>query len=161
LNRIGFLFGVAFGAVITAGRLNEYNVIHSGLRLTNLYMFFTMGSAVAVAMPLLFLLRRRGCISPVGGPLDLSRSPVERKHILGGLVFGAGWAVTGTCPAPALAMIGSGGGFGTIVVVGICFGLLARDWVVDRASGPTTERPGARETAPQPLGQPAAAVVDL
>jgi uncharacterized protein len=159
MNRIGFTFGMAFGAVITAGRLNEYNVIHSGLRLTNLYMFFTMGSAVLVAMPLLFLLQRRGWVSPLGGLLDLSRTRVERKHIFGGLVFGTGWAVTGTCPAPALAMVGSGGVLGLVVVAGICFGLILRDWVVDRAERPIV-KPELRRSA-QSIGQRATAIVDL
>lgn len=140
MKLIGTLFGFAFGAVITAGRMNEYNVIHDALRLTNLYVFFTMGSAVAVAMPLLYILHHRGWVTPLGGPLDLGRSAVERKHILGGVVFGTGWAVTGTCPAPALAMIGSGGFLGLIVVVGIFCGLLLRDTVADRGVSQNREQ---------------------
>lgn len=160
MNRLGFLFGLAFGAVITAGRMNEYNVIHDGLRLTNLYVFFTMGSAVAVAMPLLYLLRRRNHVTRLGGPLDLGRSRVERKHIYGGLVFGAGWAITGTCPAPALAMAGSGGVLGLVVVAGIGLGLLFRDVVVDRQA----HRQIQRETAAASIRSTrvgAAAVMDL
>jgi uncharacterized membrane protein YedE/YeeE len=159
VKRLGFLFGVAFGAAITAGRMNEYNVIHNGLRLTNLYVFFTMGSAVAVALPLLLLLRRRGWVTPLGGKLDISPSRIERKHIYGGLVFGLGWAVAGTCPAPALAMIGSGGPLGLFVVAGICCGLILRDVQVDRAA----RRAVTRENAPQahPIVPNAVATVDL
>ena len=129
---IGFLFGGAFGALITAGRLNEYDVIHSGLRLTNLYMFFVMGSAVVVAAAMLVVLRRLRWVTPLGGPLSLAPGRVERKHITGGVAFGVGWAVTGTCPAPALAMAGSGGILGLFVVAGICGGLMLRDAVTDR-----------------------------
>lgn len=160
MNRIGFLFGAAFGGVITAGRLNEYQVIHDGLRLTNLYMFFTMGSAMLIAASLLFLLRRRGWVTPLGGRLELSSCPVERKHILGGLVFGTGWAVAGTCPAPALAMAGSGGVLGLVLVVGIFCGLVLRDGVVDRAARRYTARVGAQRE-PRPASSPAATVVDL
>jgi uncharacterized membrane protein YedE/YeeE len=134
MKYIGFLFGGAFGARVTAGRLNEYNVIHNGLRLTNLYMFFVMGSAVAVAMVLLFILRKCRWVTPTGGPLDLTPSRPERKHVTGGIVFGLGWAVTGTCPAPALAMVGSGGLLGLFVVAGIFSGLVLRDAVVDHAA---------------------------
>ena len=59
MNRIGFLFGLAFGFLIAAGRLNEYDVIHQGLLLRSPYMFLVMGSAVGVAMPVLWLLHRR------------------------------------------------------------------------------------------------------
>jgi uncharacterized membrane protein YedE/YeeE len=161
VNRLGFLFGAAFGAVITAGRMNEYNVIHNGLRLTNLYMFFAMGSAIAVSMPLLYLLRRRGWATPLGGSLDLSTSPIERKHVLGGLVFGTGWAVAGTCPAPALAMAGSGGLLGLIVVAGIFFGLHLRDVVVDRSARTAPTDSEAPERAPRVTPAGAASVVDL
>ena len=160
MNRIGFLFGCAFGGVITAGRMNEYNVIHDGLRLTNLYVFFVMGSAVLVAMSLLFVLRRRGWVTPLGGPLGLSPSRIQRKHIYGGLVFGAGWAVTGTCPAPALAMVGSGGVLGLAVIVGIWFGLGLRDAVVDRGAQPIAREEGTTVRRDRVPGG-AAAVVDL
>lgn len=148
MKRVGLLFGMAFGAAITAGRMNEYNVIHDGLRLTNLYIFFAMGSAVAVSMPFLFILRRRGWVTPMGGRLDLSRSRIERKHILGGVVFGIGWAVTGACPAPALAMIGSGGLLGLFVVAGICCGLLLRDAVADGTLSRLVRRNGNTQRVP-------------
>ncbi|MGH2443977.1 MAG: DUF6691 family protein [Chloroflexota bacterium] len=138
MKLLGFGFGLGFGAVITAGRFNEYNVIHDGLRLTNLYMFFAMASAIVVAMPLLYILRRAGWVTPLGGKLELSPSRIERKHILGGVVFGVGWAVTGTCPAPALAMAGSGGILGLVVVIGIFCGLMLRDSVVAPQSPSTS-----------------------
>ncbi|GAC1405873.1 MAG: hypothetical protein NVSMB52_19580 [Chloroflexota bacterium] len=162
MKRLGFLFGAAFGAVIAAGRLNEYNVIHDALRLTNLYVFFVMGSAVVVAMPLLYILRRRNWSTLFGGQLDLSHSPIERKHIYGGIVFGTGWAITGTCPAPALAMIGAGGALGLFVVAGIFFGLLLRDVVAERTSSSTqVDDTGATAPAGRPAHANLSPVVDL
>jgi uncharacterized membrane protein YedE/YeeE len=135
VNRIGFVFGMAFGAFISAGRLNEYATIHNGLRLQDFYMFLSMGSAVAVAMPVLWLLRRRAWTTPLGGPLELTPAKVERKYIYGGLTFGTGWAIAGTCPAPALSMVGAGGVMGVFVVLGLFGGIMLRDRVVERASG--------------------------
>jgi uncharacterized membrane protein YedE/YeeE len=97
-------------------------------------MFLTMGSAVAVALPLLWLLRRRSWTTPLGGPLALIPARIERKHIYGGVVFGTGWAIAGTCPAPALAMVGAGGVMGVFVVLGLFGGILLRDRVVERAA---------------------------
>ena len=145
MNRIGFLFGAAFGFLIAAGRLNEYDVIHEGLLLRSPYMFLVMGSAVAVAMPLLWLLQRRRWTTPLGGVLSLTPARPERKHVLGAMVFGTGWAVAGTCPGPALALTAGGGLLGIAVIVGIVAGLLLRDAVTERTQ-PAADGPSALPT---------------
>ena len=141
MNRIGFLFGLAFGFLLVAGRISDYDVIRRMLLLQELDLYFLMASAVGVAVPLLWLLQRRGWRTPLGGPLMLTRSPVERKHVLGGIVFGAGWALAGTCPGTVLAMVGSGGLLGLVVVAGLFVGVILRDAVVPQSqSQPTVQR---------------------
>lgn len=123
LNAIGLLFGALFGGLLAGARLHEYDTIHSMLRLDEAYVFLMMGSAIAVSAPLLWLLERRGMNTPFGGELSLSRSMPERHHIKGGAMFGAGWAIAGTCPAPALVMISSGALLGLVALPGIFLGL--------------------------------------
>lgn len=145
MNVIGFFAGLAFGFLITGAGLSDYNVIHSALKFENLSIYLIMGSAVGTAVPLLFVLRRLGWKTPFGGALSLTRTPVERKHVLGAVIFGTGWAVAGTCPAPALAMIGGGTVLGIVVVAGLFTGLLLRDAVAGRA-----ERVVAPRSTPEP-----------
>ena len=85
-----------------------------------------MGSAVGVAAPLLRLLQRRAWVTPLGGVRYLSPSAVGRHHIQGSVLFGAGWAIAGTCPGPALAMIRAGRLLGVIVVAGAFTGIALR-----------------------------------
>lgn len=132
---IGFLAGVAFGLLLAGAGLSDYNVIHNMLRLRDLEPYFFMGSAVAVAAPLLWLLSRRGHQTAFGGPLALTRGRVERRHILGSVVFGSGWALAGTCPAPALVMLGSGALLGAVVAAGLFAGLLVRETVEKQSVG--------------------------
>lgn len=160
MKRVGFLFGLGFGFFITAGQFNQYNVIHNALRLQDYYVFAVMGSAVLTAMPILFLLRRRNWVTPFGGPLAIQPSKIERKFVYGGLVFGTGWAVAGTCPAPALAMIGSGGVLGILVVAGIFSGLRLRDAVVERGRAEPAAGP-ERRSAPTHGSTRAVAQLDL
>jgi uncharacterized membrane protein YedE/YeeE len=61
---------------------------------------------------------------------------VERRHIAGSIVFGTGWAITGACPGPALAMLASGHVLGGVVVAGLFVGLLLRDQVARRQGLP-------------------------
>ena len=85
-----------------------------------------MASAVAVAMPLLWLFQKRGWRTPLGGQLEIAKAKVERKHLLGAMCFGTGWAVAGTCPGPALAMATGGSFLGLFVIAGLATGLWLR-----------------------------------
>ncbi len=127
MNLIGGLFGAGFGFVLAAAQLHEYDTIHKTLRLAEFDVFLLMGLAIGVSLPLLMILDRKGVNTVYGGKLKLSRSQIERHHIVGGALFGTGWALAGTCPAPALAMLSSGALYGAIAVVGLFIGLYLRD----------------------------------
>lgn len=123
LNLAGLFTGVLFGAVLAGMNLHEYDTIHEMLSLESFTIFGFMGSAVAVAAPLLWLLERRGVITPLGGRLSLSREMPRKHHVQGGIIFGLGWAIAGTCPAPALVMVASGAMLGLVAMAGIFIGL--------------------------------------
>jgi uncharacterized protein len=130
INRLGLLAGTAFGFLLSGSRLTDYDVIHRMLLFRDWQPFLIMGSAVAVAAPLLWVLQLRRWATPLGGPLHLAPSAIGRHHVQGSILFGAGWAIAGTCPGPALAMIGSGRLPGICVVAGIFAGIALRDAVV-------------------------------
>ena len=127
LNLIGLLFGAAFGGVLAASNLHEYDTIHAMLRFDELDVYFFMASAIAVSLPLLWLLEKRGVNTPFGGKLILSRSMPEKHHWQGGALFGVGWAIAGTCPAPALVMLSSGALLSLVAIPGIFLGLRLRE----------------------------------
>jgi len=139
LNLTGLVFGIAFGAVLAASNLHEYDTIHAMLRLDEFDVFWFMASAIAVSAPLLWVLERRGIRTPLGGDLSLSRVTPERHHVQGGALFGVGWAVAGTCPAPALLMISSGAMLGLVAVAGIFVGIHLRRRQVAMAPGPADD----------------------
>ncbi|NNE94810.1 MAG: YeeE/YedE family protein [Acidimicrobiales bacterium] len=132
MNVIGILFGIMFGAVLGASNLHEYDTIHNMLSLEEIDVFLFMGSAIAVSAPALWFLERRGFATPLGGDLKLSRPKPEAHHVKGGALFGIGWAIAGTCPAPALVMISSGAWMGLIALPGIFLGLHLRERQVVR-----------------------------
>jgi len=133
VNLVGLAFGTAFGFLIALGGLNDYEVIHNMLLLEDFQPYLIMGSAVVVAAPIVWLLERRNWTTPFAGPIRPGRSKTERHHIAGSAIFGTGWAVAGTCPAPALAMTGSGAMLGVVVAAGMFVGLMTRDYVETRA----------------------------
>ena len=136
MNLVGLAFGTAFGFLIALGGLNDYQVIHNMLLLEDFQPYLIMASAVAVAAPTLWVLERRHWTTTYGGELELARSRPQRHHIVGAAIFGTGWAVAGTCPAPALAMGASGAWLGFVVVGGLFAGLFARESVETRPADP-------------------------
>ncbi len=127
MNRTALLIGAAFGFLVTAAGLSNYQVIHDMLLLREPDVFLLMASAIAVAAPLLVILERRRLRTPLGGELKVQRLPITRRNIFGAAVFGGGWAIAGTCPGPALAQIASGRLSGLFTALGIFAGIAACD----------------------------------
>jgi uncharacterized membrane protein YedE/YeeE len=122
-NLIGLVFGAMFGGVLAAGSLHEYDTIHNMLRLDKFYVFGFMGSAIVIATFGLGILESRNTQTTLGGVISLQRSDVKANHIKGGVIFGSGWAIAGTCPAPVLVMLSSGAMLSLVVMAGIFIGL--------------------------------------
>lgn len=139
---LGLLFGAGFGFVLAAANLHEYDTIHNMLRLEEFDVFLLMGAAIGTSLPLLWWLENRKTKTALAGTLTLSRSKPARQHVVGGALFGIGWAVSGTCPAPALVMLVSGAGLAIITIVGLFVGLNLRDRQVARLAGTATAADG-------------------
>ena len=125
--------GIAFGFFLTASGLGDYRTIHRGLLLQDPYIFLMMAATIGTALPLLWLLQRRGARMP------LPHETPERRHLAGGALFGVGFGVTATCPGITVAMAGTGGLYGLVVLAGILIGLVWR--------GRTEPYPSARPAA--------------
>ena len=122
-NITGLAFGAMFGGVLAAGSLHEYNTIHNMLKLDEFYVFGFMGSAIVIATIGLGILESRNTKTSFGGTIVLQRSDIKANHLKGGVIFGSGWAIAGTCPAPVLVMLTSGVFLSLIVIAGIFIGL--------------------------------------
>ncbi|HVM20868.1 MAG TPA: DUF6691 family protein, partial [Egibacteraceae bacterium] len=119
--------GVVFGAALFATGMADYDVIHDGLLFRHAHLYLMMLATLATGVPLVELLRRRRVRSLFGGVVEVSRDAVERKHLAGGLVFGTGWAIAGTCPGAVAAMAASGKPLALVVIAGVAVGVTLRD----------------------------------
>jgi uncharacterized membrane protein YedE/YeeE len=125
--------GVVFGFLFTSSGFGNYATIHQALLLRSWYLYAVFASALAVATLGLALLRRSGT-TRFGGPLRLPHHPVQRRHIYGAAIFGAGFALSGACPASAIAMVATGGTGGLLVLAGLIGGLWLRG-LTERKTG--------------------------
>ena len=92
-----------------------------------------MAGAIAVSV-IPFHLASRRSTALLGGPMRLpTRSDIDRRLVLGSLVFGAGWGLAGYCPGPALASLLSGGAKPVIFVAAMVGGMLVFEWLESRS----------------------------
>jgi len=128
--------GVAFGFFLTASGLGDYHTIHDGLLLRDGYIFLMMIATIGTALTGLLLVERHRRRHPELPPLALPHESPQRRHLFGGAVFGVGFGVTATCPGITVAMAGTGGLYGLIVLAGILAGLHLRGRVEARQPSP-------------------------
>lgn len=106
------LAGLVFGiGLLLSGMANPAKVL-AFLDLAGNWdpsLLFVMGGALLVAAPAFAYVARRGRTLD-GGPLQLpAKGRLDRRLVLGSLVFGAGWGLAGYCPGPALVSLAWGG----------------------------------------------------
>jgi len=101
---VGILFGIVFvkAEVISWFRIQEM------FRLQSFHMYGIIGSAVVVGMVSVWLIKKFKIKTIYGEPITFHPKQFNKGQIYGGLLFGLGWAITGACPGPLYAQIGTG-----------------------------------------------------
>jgi uncharacterized protein len=106
--------GILFGIILVKGEIISWFRIQEMFRLQSLFMYEIIGSAVAVGMLSIWLIKKWKLHSVYGEPIFFYSRRFQKGQVLGGLLFGCGWAFTGACPGPLYAQIGAGS---TVVLV--------------------------------------------
>lgn len=118
------LFGAAFGFLISWGQFSDPDRIRAMLLLEDPYLYLMMASAIAVASAGLWLLRRKGARAALtGAPIRLETSPPQRRHFAGAAIFGLGWAIADSCPAPIAAQLTQGVLWSVFTIAGVFVGV--------------------------------------
>jgi uncharacterized protein len=105
-----FVLGTAFGIVLTKSQVVSWFRIQEMFRFQSFYMYGVLGSAVLVAGVSIALLKRFGVRTLDGAPIVIPPKVLGHgyRYWVGGSIFGIGWALTGACPGPLFALVGSG-----------------------------------------------------
>jgi uncharacterized membrane protein YedE/YeeE len=102
------LVGVLFGIVFVKAEIISWFRIQEMFRLQSFHMYGVIGSAIAVGMLSIFLIKKFNIKTIYGEKIELHPKKFNKGQIIGGLIFGLGWAMTGACPGPLFAQIGAG-----------------------------------------------------
>lgn len=117
--------GILFGVVLVKAEVISWFRIQEMFRLQSFHMYGVIGSAVAVGALSVFLIKKFNIKTIYGEPIVFINKEFNKGNIIGGLLFGFGWALTGACPGPLYAQIGNGA---TVIIVTL-FSAIAGTWV--------------------------------
>ena len=117
--------GLGFGIILVKAEVISWFRIQEMFRLQSFHMFGVIGSAVVTGIISVWLIKKFKIKTIKGEKIELTSKKFNKGQIYGGLIFGFGWAITGACPGPLFAQIGSG--FSVIIIT--LLSAIAGTWV--------------------------------
>ncbi|MES2609219.1 MAG: YeeE/YedE family protein [Pseudomonadota bacterium] len=136
LQRISeFAIGLVFGLGLIISGMTDPGKVLAFLDLAGPWdpsLALVMGGAVLVGL-LAFAVARRRSTSVLGGPMQLPTArQIDRRLVLGSLVFGVGWGIAGFCPGPAIVSLGAGEPKAVAFVLAMLAGMGIFEWLEGR-----------------------------
>ncbi len=111
------ILGTLFGITLTKSEVISWFRIQEMFRFQSFHMYGVIGSAILVGMVSVQLIKRNHLKSLSGEPIVLAEKQFSHGTWIGGLLFGIGWALTGACPGPMFAQLGSGIGSAAVLIL--------------------------------------------
>lgn len=119
------LVGILFGIVFVKAEIISWFRIQEMFRLQSFHMYGVIGSAVIVGIISVWLIKKFNVKTIAGEAIAFHPRKFNKGMIYGGLLFGLGWAITGACPGPLFAQIGTGA---TVIIITL-LSAIAGTWV--------------------------------
>lgn len=129
-----FLFtGIFFGIVLTKSQAVSWYRIVEMFRFESFHMYGIIGSAVVTGLILLQLSKKMNLKTTEGNPINLPEKEKKYKSaLLGGTIFGLGWALAGACPGPMFILFGAGYYSISIIILSSIIGTFVYGLVANR-----------------------------
>ncbi len=102
------MLGVVFGLALTKGEAVSWFRIQEMFHFESFHMYGIFMTAIPLAALSLLLIKKANLRSMEGEPVIIPTKAYHHGIIFGSLIFGFGWALTGACPGPLYAQVGSG-----------------------------------------------------
>lgn len=118
-----FIVGVLFGIVLSKAEVISWYRIYEMFKFQSFHMYGIIGSAVVIGIVLVQLFNKGAIKNKDGAKIGIPpKKNAFKANLLGGIIFGLGWALVGACPGPMFILLGRGAVAIAIVIVGALLG---------------------------------------
>jgi uncharacterized membrane protein YedE/YeeE len=102
------LLGFVFGVILIKAEVVSWFRIQEMFRFQSFHMYGVIFSAIAVGITSIQIIKKFKVKTITGKDIKIGKKELNKGTVIGGFVFGLGWAMTGACPGPMYALFGSG-----------------------------------------------------
>ncbi len=120
---MSLLVGTYFGIVLTKSEVVRWQRVHDMFLFNEAHMYLIIGVGVVVAMVSMLIINSMQAKTIEGQPIKYKPKPFHKGVVIGGTIFGAGWAIAGACPGPIYAQVGAGAWMGLLTLAGAMVGM--------------------------------------
>jgi uncharacterized membrane protein YedE/YeeE len=113
------------GILFVKAEIVSWYRIQEMFRFQSFHMYGIIGSAIAVGIISILIIKKFNIKTIYGESIVIAPKKFNKGQIYGALIFGFGWAITGACPGPLYALIGSGA---TVIILTLLSAILGT-WV--------------------------------
>ncbi|MDZ4665477.1 MAG: DUF6691 family protein [Bacteroidota bacterium] len=123
MKNLKFLvLGIMFGFILIKGEVISWFRIQEMFRFQSFHMYGVICSAIAIGMISILIIKKFKIKTFSGEEIKIAPKEFTKGNVIGGLMFGLGWAMTGACPGPLYALIGSGSLIVIVILLSAVFG---------------------------------------
>lgn len=115
--------GIIFGIIMSKSEIISWYRIYEMFRFESFHMYGVIGSAIVLGILAVQFIKRKQIKATNGEKINFTpKSMSYTRYLLGGAIFGLGWAMTGACPGPMFVLLGKGIWAIGIVILSATFG---------------------------------------
>lgn len=120
------LIGILFGIILYKSQAASWYRIYEMFQFRSFHMYGIIGTALTTAILIVQIIKRKNVKDTNGLTIQfIDKKKSITRYLLGGTIFGLGWALTGACPGPMFALLGAG--YWTLAIV-LIFALIGT-WI--------------------------------
>ncbi|HKX86790.1 MAG TPA: YeeE/YedE thiosulfate transporter family protein [Flavobacterium sp.] len=128
-----FAVGMLFGIVLTKAEAVSWYRIYEMFMFQSFHMYGIIGVAVFTGLGGILIIKKKGIKDFKGQPIEiLDKEKGFMRYIIGGTLFGLGWALVGSCPGPIFILLGAGVPAVAIVLFGALLGTFVYGMIKDK-----------------------------
>jgi len=101
--------GIFFGIILFKSEAASWFRIYEMFHFASFHMYGIIGSAVGLGIIAIQFIKRKNVKSVDGEPITvIPKEKGFKRYLIGGIIFGLGWALAGACPGPMFVLLGAG-----------------------------------------------------